>query len=264
MADRVKVKLGVYGTLKNGYHGHYRLKDAKSCGTHMAEGFLLHLDAYPGLVIPAPEMEFMKGNRVPVEIYEVTQEVINELDSYESHPILFERRLVKDTPHGDYWIYYKHTDYLYTMRQRVIMDGRWKGPTSPYLVVDFFKNEKPKILTGKRKQLLPVNGGGYQEVDYVEVSTVKHVVNEALKSVEVIPPAAPKVEPVMKYIWSQVNQCYLDENGKKFRIKPWELGDGNKQTYIEIVEPPLEPPSTITIPESKNVLTDIMPKVGVL
>jgi gamma-glutamylcyclotransferase (GGCT)/AIG2-like uncharacterized protein YtfP len=82
-------RLFVYGTLKQGYHANDKLKrhDAVFLGEAVTDVrySLYQINWFPGMV----EQESTGG--VKGELYEVTNECLDELDMYEGAPSLFRR-----------------------------------------------------------------------------------------------------------------------------------------------------------------------------
>lgn len=78
-------KLFVYGTLKQGYWNHNRLKKAIFLGPAItkAEFTLASMGSFPAMI---------KGNKkVMGELYEITPEIKDSCDSLEGHPTFYRR-----------------------------------------------------------------------------------------------------------------------------------------------------------------------------
>ena len=94
-----KVKVFVYGTLKQGYGNHCLLEDSTFLGKCTTEPeFTLHsLYAFPA-VLP------FGNTAIKGEVYEVDDKTFKRLDRLEGYPSLYERIQIP-TEYGDAWIY---------------------------------------------------------------------------------------------------------------------------------------------------------------
>lgn len=78
--------IAVYGTLKKGYRNHDLLLTSKFIkNSHTGSGFALFVDDLPFLV----QREDGKG--AEIEIYEVSNEILQDLDRLEGHPKFYTR-----------------------------------------------------------------------------------------------------------------------------------------------------------------------------
>ncbi|MDA7862008.1 gamma-glutamylcyclotransferase [Akkermansiaceae bacterium] len=66
----------VYGALRKGASNDWRMKKARWLGPSEVEGTLLKIDWYPGLVLGS-------GGLVRGEVYEISAELLSELDAFE-------------------------------------------------------------------------------------------------------------------------------------------------------------------------------------
>ena len=66
----------VYGALRKGASNDWRMKDARWLGPAEVEGTLVKIDWYPGLVL-------VSGGLVKGEVYEISAELLSELDAFE-------------------------------------------------------------------------------------------------------------------------------------------------------------------------------------
>jgi len=238
-------KVGVYGTLKWGYHRHISLGRAVQVGTTFAPGVLLHLGGFPALVEQIEGKEFRPNNTVLVEIYEVDQKTLDSLDEIEGHPGFYERRIVKSQLFGDVWVYYGHTDsYLMGGEQKIIVCNKWSGPETPYLYVDFKQGkEKPAIKMGLKK-MIRASDGSYKEISVGHPTGEKPVYTESYTKEQ---------NPLTVGIkWERDLNCYTNKAGQYLQ---W---DAATQTYKEIEKPkepePL-PITTVKVPTSLKPLT---------
>lgn len=75
----------VYGALRKGASNDWRMKDAQWLGPAEVKGTLLKIDWYPGLVLGV-------GTSVKGEVYEVSPELMKELDEFEGIGLEDERK----------------------------------------------------------------------------------------------------------------------------------------------------------------------------
>jgi len=79
----------VYGTLKRGFSNHHLLTSSKYIGDGKTlNGSIIDLGAYPGFV------HSKESTGVHGELYEVTDEVFDDLDTLEGFPILYDRDMM--------------------------------------------------------------------------------------------------------------------------------------------------------------------------
>lgn len=118
----------VYGTLKEGFGNWGRLlankPDVKALGTATVEGIMFHIGGYPAVCLEEPL------TRIHGEVYEVSLDVMQQLDYLEGVPGHYVRSQVK-TPYSDKtWIYV----YPHARAEKcvwVVPTGTWNGPQSP-------------------------------------------------------------------------------------------------------------------------------------
>jgi len=113
------MKVFVYGTLKRGHSNSILLANATflgECATS-PEYTMYSYGAFPAVV--------NHGNTpVKGEVYEVNQEVMEDLDRLEGHPRWYVREIIK-TPFGDAWIYLMPEHRLENGAE-VVELGEWK------------------------------------------------------------------------------------------------------------------------------------------
>ncbi len=112
--------LFVYGTLKRGGSRHWILEDFPFLGRARAKGFVLYdLGPYPAMV---PEDGLVYG-----EVYEVSEEILRDLDWVEGVPVLYRRELIEvvfeDGTPLKAWAYIYNGNVKGYPR---IEDGEWK------------------------------------------------------------------------------------------------------------------------------------------
>jgi gamma-glutamylcyclotransferase (GGCT)/AIG2-like uncharacterized protein YtfP len=133
-----RVQVGVYGTLKEGFHRHDSLGiDKKYLGIASVPGILLHMDEHPMLVRQKHGYELRQGNTVAVQVYDIDASRIKILDHIEGHPYYYAREVIFSTLFGDILVYYGDYESQLLGIQKVIMDNVWNGPSTPSLEVDF-------------------------------------------------------------------------------------------------------------------------------
>jgi gamma-glutamylcyclotransferase (GGCT)/AIG2-like uncharacterized protein YtfP len=162
-----RYRVGVYGSLKKGQSNHAGyLKGFHSTGTAWVSGVMLHLGAFPMALEQHPEFPIKKEAYINVELYDVSGDVLLRLDSLEGHPDYYERRPRFSNAHGWFFVYYGHTHKYLKGRQSMVWDGKWEGPGTPTLQVDFFDGaSKPKVLS-----ILPTSATS--KVSYLPVPAV--------------------------------------------------------------------------------------------
>jgi gamma-glutamylcyclotransferase (GGCT)/AIG2-like uncharacterized protein YtfP len=82
MSGQATERIFVYGTLRRGGSNHHRMKDAGFLSTAQVNGRLYRIDWYPGL-IPDDSASSVHG-----EVFEVSREILNELDAFEGDEYL--------------------------------------------------------------------------------------------------------------------------------------------------------------------------------
>ncbi len=97
------MKVGVYGTLKNGHGNHHLLTDSKWCYNTTIQGFSLYVSGIPYA------MEDSKSTTpLHIEVYEVDNATLARLDRLEGHPRAYERKPF-NIGEDEVWIYtYNH------------------------------------------------------------------------------------------------------------------------------------------------------------
>lgn len=97
----------VYGTLKRGFPNHHLLASSKYLGEGKTQnGSLVDLGSFPGFVYDNEE----ESSGVCGELYEVTDEVFDDLDNLEEFPILYDRGMMdismRENGRTEYaWVY---------------------------------------------------------------------------------------------------------------------------------------------------------------
>lgn len=239
-------RVGVYGTLKAGFFRHNALKGARQQGLCYIDGIMVHRTQYPALVHNKPGIKYLEHNSVGVEVYDVDQDVLDELDRIEGHPSLFERRVVKTASFGDMFVYFMHTDKVLKDKVRVIIGNKWQGIETPFVWVEYKEgHDKPHVGQTKRVMRKLEGGQGYEEVFEGTIVTGGPY-NPGYQA-----PSYPKKSP---YTWDQSLHCYTDVTGKRYRKATYS------DDYTEIIEVPIEPPSVITVPK-QDALTHPFPNV---
>ncbi|MGF1700705.1 gamma-glutamylcyclotransferase [Photobacterium makurazakiensis] len=110
-------KVFVYGTLRKGENNHHLLVREIYLGRcQVNNGYRLYnLGDYPAIISATPSMP------ITGEVYEVSDDVMGELDLLEEYPVLYSRVLVK-TAFGQAWVYV----YNYPVANfPVIKQGDW-------------------------------------------------------------------------------------------------------------------------------------------
>lgn len=95
--------LFVYGTLKQNYSSHSKLKGSKYLGEATT--------ANPYLLLQSTTKQFPFLVSVPVapitgELYEINDSTLRSLDFYEGHPDYFKRILIPLTNNEEAWCYF--------------------------------------------------------------------------------------------------------------------------------------------------------------
>ncbi len=122
--------LFVYGTLLKGEESHHLLEDSPLIATGYVKGTLY--DLHVGF--PALSITEIQG-RIYGEVYEVTEDLLAELDHYEGcdpddEDTLYEKKEVtfypdKGTPFS-VWCYVMNDKQLHRFSTTVISSGNWK------------------------------------------------------------------------------------------------------------------------------------------
>ncbi len=132
--DTAPLRVAVYGTLMSEYHRAHVItaNGGKFLGTGTLRGILLHLSAYPALVLPDPNIEWTKPHvrdDIPCEVYEISKDLLSILDGIEGYPDLYTRSVVP-TEHGDAFVYHMRTSRI-NHNAKLIVQGGWKGYLTP-------------------------------------------------------------------------------------------------------------------------------------
>lgn len=122
--ENKKYHVAVYGTLKRGYGLSPSLLDngATFVGNDVIKGMLLHLGAYPALVLNCGTLD----REVPVEVYEVDTYCLNVLDAVEGVPTLYTRAKV-ETSFGPTFVYVQPASRYMGKSVQLIPSGGWQG-----------------------------------------------------------------------------------------------------------------------------------------
>jgi len=111
----------VYGTLKQGGRANHLMQDKSAfLGWHItpAEYTLKDLGYFPGVELNGKSV-------VQGEVYQISDDLLDELDYLENYPHMYERKLI-DTPYGPAWIYYLSPNSAWHGRPNcIIEDGIW-------------------------------------------------------------------------------------------------------------------------------------------
>lgn len=105
-----KTRVGVYGTLKEGFGNHHLLESSEFVANATT------VDEYPLLVNGLPYLYDKKGvgEHVHLEIYDVDNKTLAKLDSLEGHPTFYERRKIMlsldDWSRTEAWVYFINKD----------------------------------------------------------------------------------------------------------------------------------------------------------
>lgn len=149
------VLVGVYGTLKKGYHRHESLGVGRQyVGSAPVPGLMFHLLDYP-MICRIPEyLKWREDSSVSVEIYRISTPQLLVLDQIEGHPDLFKREEVPVSIFSEkVWVYYGHPAEMFVGKKRLIPGNYWKGATTSYIEADFADGtKKPHLIAGSRTQ----------------------------------------------------------------------------------------------------------------
>jgi gamma-glutamylaminecyclotransferase len=103
-------KVAVYGTLKHGFSNCHLLEGANFKGNAKTK------DRYPLLVDGLPYLYDCKdrGHHVELEVYDVTKEILRDLDALEGHPTFYKRKKIdvkmQDWSTQSVWVYFINRD----------------------------------------------------------------------------------------------------------------------------------------------------------
>lgn len=111
--------VAVYGSLRKGFNNHTLLKDCEQVGVTKLQGFKMHsLSAYPAVYHSQDDNAI-----ITVEVYEVSDSVLErDLDRLEGHPVFYKREEV-DTEFGKAWVYVMVSDRY--RNNPIVEDGDW-------------------------------------------------------------------------------------------------------------------------------------------
>ena len=111
------MKVAVYGTLKRGERAHHLLQGAAFLGPDVLSGWYMESNG------SYPVIAFGEGN-IAVEVYEISERLLDSLDSYEGYPNLYLRKEV-ETLYGEAWIYYQEEANGYDILSGLVTS--WDG-----------------------------------------------------------------------------------------------------------------------------------------
>jgi gamma-glutamylaminecyclotransferase len=103
--------VAVYGTLRKGFGNNALLRTSKFLGTERTSAdWTMHV--FTGGIVPV----IVPGeSSITVEVYEITDNTLENLDFLEGYPHGYSRKLIK-TSYGDAWIYFMNSLYSNTLR----------------------------------------------------------------------------------------------------------------------------------------------------
>ena len=114
-----EVDLFVYGTLKQGFGNHVFLDRAKFVSKSSVQGILLHLGAYPGLLLE------QNGFQVQGEIWRVRMgPELTSIDRLEGHPHMYKRKEVESL-HGTVQTYEYQDAWTNTGKTYHVIQSAW-------------------------------------------------------------------------------------------------------------------------------------------
>jgi gamma-glutamylcyclotransferase (GGCT)/AIG2-like uncharacterized protein YtfP len=114
----VSTPVFVYGTLLSGQSNHHWLGDAEFLGEDAIDGAcLIDLGEYP-MLRPGTD-------RILGEVYQVSDEVLANLDELEEHPIVYQRAIVTLVSDRQAWVYWGQA--AYALDYPVITDSSWRS-----------------------------------------------------------------------------------------------------------------------------------------
>lgn len=105
-----KLRVFVYGTLKNGRTNHGAVSGSKPLGRATIKGSFrfVSLGWFPGIV----ENEQCLEREIGGEVYEIDHDTLATLDMIEGHPSFYERRKVYTSLGCKAWCYFLPGDYV--------------------------------------------------------------------------------------------------------------------------------------------------------
>jgi len=115
------MKIFVYGTLKKGFRNHYLLQNAKFLCDYRLSGFVMGTfnNDFPFII--------RKDGIVYGELYEITPEILEDLDILEGHPDFYVRILINDGTH-EFYIYVMSENFMENVEEwgwKQIPEGNW-------------------------------------------------------------------------------------------------------------------------------------------
>ncbi len=110
--------VAVYGTLKKNYGNHWFLRECKLLSSERLSGWtMVNLGAFPA-VSPSENTR-----TIAVEVYEITEQNLEDLDNLEGYPYLYDRTEVQ-TSKGPAWLYFiDRAQSIYS--NKLIETGEW-------------------------------------------------------------------------------------------------------------------------------------------
>lgn len=114
-------KIGVYGTLKRNHSNHSVLQGSRYLGTGRIYGYKMYdLGLFPG-VVPCEDTDYLPNELKPsvtLEIYEVSQEILDDVDILEGYDenreseSLYLRRKLTSENFGAVWVYFYNSNAI--------------------------------------------------------------------------------------------------------------------------------------------------------
>lgn len=109
---KMKHLVFIYGTLKK---GHYFHEEYLGNGKATFVGPAITTDEYTLYVDGLPHLVYEKSDKgVSGELYEVSEEVLKELDKLEGHPLIYHRttiKCIKDNEVKGAWAYLRQNNF---------------------------------------------------------------------------------------------------------------------------------------------------------
>ena len=113
-----KMKVAVYGTLKRKERANHLLSGAGYLGPDVLGGWEMGSNgSYPFI--------FKGDKNIAVEVYEISEAMLDSLDAYEGYPSLYSRLQIQTT-YGEAWIYYQDKPNTSTGIEAGLVTS-WKG-----------------------------------------------------------------------------------------------------------------------------------------
>ena len=245
------VLVGVYGTLKKGFHRHGSLGfDAVSMGDLPILGVMFHNGDWPQVIQIPEKVEFRKSAQVVCEVYKIRTQQLIVLDGIEGHPSLFQRRTVYDAKYGNVWIYFwADAEGLLKGKRNMITKGRWEGNNTRAMKVDFFDGTtKPKIVLSENHiynaEVDKFSNTAELDGVVVDVSTGEVVRIDWDNLSLCNPEYAPNPPHYTKRYWHKTRHSYFNERGEElewcYTAENYVL-KGTKKPTAYLPPPPLKP-----------------------